>query len=160
MKKLIIALVLGMGISGFAQDANSNRGNYQNMTPEQRVERQLASMTKDLSLDAKQQEAVGTLLKEKSVKAQEARTKREAARSSGEKMTDEQRNAFISAMKAEREDTDTKLKAILTEDQFQKYARNRAENEEKMKQRRGGNNFGGGDNGGNSNRGNNEGGNN
>jgi len=169
MKKLIIALILGMGLSGFAQDTN-NRGNNQNMTPEQRVEKQLASMTKDLSLDAKQQEAVGVLLKEKSVKAQEVRAKREAQRSSGEKMTDEQRNAFRTAMQAEKEDTDTKLKAILTADQFKKYTATRAENEEKMRQRRGGNNNGGGnnagndnggnDNGGNSNRGNNDGGNN
>lgn len=170
MKKLIIALVLGMGLSGFAQEVNSNnRGNNQNMTPEQRIEKQLATMTKDLSLDAKQQEAVGALLKEKSVKAQEARVKREAQRTSGEKMTDEQRNAFRTAMQAEREDTDTKLKAILTADQFQKYAKNRAQNEEKMRQRRssnnggggfGGNDNGGGDNGGNSNRGNNDAGNN
>ena len=171
MKKLIIALVLGMGLSGFAQDANSNnRGNMQNMTPEQRVEKQLATMTKDLSLDAKQQEAVGALLKDKSAKAQEARAKREAMRSSGEKMTDEQRNAFRTAMQTEREDTDAKLKAILTADQFQKYTKNRAENEEKMRQRRGGNNGGGGfggndngggsDNGGSNNRGNNDSGNN
>jgi hypothetical protein len=171
MKKLIIALVLGMGLSGFAQDANSNnKGNRQNQTPEQRVERQLASMTKNLSLDAKQQEAVGALLKEKSVKAQELRTKGEAQRSSGQKLTEEQRAAFKTASQAEREDTDTKLKAILTADQFKKYTVTRTENEEKMKQRRGGNNgggsFGGNDNGGgsdnsgSSNRGNNDGGNN
>ena len=171
MKKLIIALVLGMGLSGFAQEANSNnRGNMQNTTPEQRVEKQLASMTKDLSLDAKQQEAVGALLKEKSAKAQEARTKREAMRSSGEKMTDEQRTAFRTAMQAESADTEAKLKVILTPDQFKKWSATRAENEEKMRQRRGGNNGGGGfggndngggsDNGGNSNRGNNDGGNN
>jgi hypothetical protein len=160
MKKLIIALVLGMGLTGFAQDENSNnRGNRQNTTPEQRVEKQLATMTKDLSLDAKQQEAVGTLLKEKSVKAQELRTKGEAQRSSGQKMTDEQRNAFRTAMQAEREDTDTRLKAILTADQFKKYTATRQENEEKMRQRRGGNNYGGGNNGGNDNGGNDNGGN-
>lgn len=175
MKKLIIALVLGAGLSGFAQGGDgNNRGNNQNMTPEQRVERQLASMTKDLSLDAKQQEAVGALLKEKSAKAQEARTKREAQRASGEKMTDEQRNAFRTAMQAEREDTDAKLKAILNADQFKKYSASRQENEDRMRQRRGGNDFGGGnggrgnndgggfgnDNGGSSNRGSNNGGDN
>ena len=152
MKKLIIALVLGMGLSGFAQDANSNnRGGMQNMTPEQRVEKQLATMTKDLSLDAKQQEAVGALLKEKSAKAQEARAKREAQRSSGEKMTEEQRNAFRTAMQAERADTEAQLKTILTADQFKKYTVTRAENEERMRQRRGENNFGGNDNGGGNN---------
>lgn len=138
MKKLIIALVLGMGMTCFAQQ--SNRSDMQNMTPQQRVEKQLATMTTDLSLDAKQQEAVGKLLTEKSVKAQEARAKREAMRSSGEQMTDEQRNAFRTAMQAEREDTEAKMKTILTPDQFKKWTANRAENEEKMRQRRGANN--------------------
>ena len=150
MKKLIIALVLGIGMNCFAQEATqkSNRGDMQNMTPEQRVEKQLATMTKDLSLDTKQQEAVGTLLKEKSVKAQEVRAKREAMRSSGQKMTDEQRNEFRTAMQSERNDTEAKLKIILTPDQFKKWSATRAENEEKMRQRRRDNNFGGNDNGG------------
>lgn len=150
MKKLIIALVLGMGMTCFAQEATqkSNRGDMQNMTPEQRVEKQLAKMTKDLSLDVKQQEAVGALLKEKSAKAQEARAKREAMRSSGQKMTDEQRNEFRTAMQSERNDTEAKLKTILTPDQFKKWSTTRAENEEKMKQRRRDNNSGGNDNGG------------
>jgi protein CpxP len=150
MKKLIIALVLGMGMTCFAQEATqkSNRGDMQNMTPEQRVEKQLAKMTKDLSLDVKQQEAVGALLKEKSAKAQEVRAKREAMRSSGQKMTDEQRNEFRTAMQSERNDTEAKLKTILTPDQFKKWSTTRAENEEKMKQRRRDNNSGGNDNGG------------
>jgi periplasmic protein CpxP/Spy len=155
MKKIIIALVLGMGMSCFAQEATpkSNRGDMQNMTPEQRVEKQLATMTKDLNLDAKQQEAVGTLLKEKSVKAQEVRSKREAQKSSGQKMTDEQRNAFRTAMQIERADTETKLKTILTADQYKKWSATRAENEDRMRQRRGENDFGGGgnDNGGGNN---------
>jgi protein CpxP len=150
MKKLIIALVLGMGMTCFAQEATqkSNRGDMQNMTPEQRVEKQLAKMTKDLSLDVKQQEAVGALLKEKSAKAQEVRAKREAMRSSGQKMTDEQRNEFRTAMQSERNDTEAKLKTILTPEQFKKWSTTRAENEEKMKQRRRDNNSGGNDNGG------------
>lgn len=150
MKKLIIALVLGMGMTCFAQEGSPrpNRGEMQNMTPEQRVQRQVEKMTKDLSLDAKQQEAVNKLLTEKSVKAQEARAKREAQRTSGEKMTDEQRNAFRTAMQTEREDTDNKLKAILTADQFKKYAASRQENEERMRQRMQERRDGGNDNGG------------
>jgi hypothetical protein len=155
MKKLIIALVLGMGMTCFAQETTpkSNRGDGQNLTPEQRVEKQLASMTKDLSLDTKQQEAVGTLLKEKSAKAQEARAKREAMKSSGEKMTDEQKTAFRTAMQTEKADTEAKLKTILTADQFKKWSATRAENEDKMRQRRGGNDFGGNDNGSSNNNG-------
>src|SRR6478736_1689340 len=112
MKKLIIALVLGMGLTGFAQ--NGNNGNMQNMTPEQRVEMQLTSLTKDLTLDAKQQEAVGKLLKEKSVKAQEARKKMQALRDSGQEMSEDDRTAFRTARQAETADTEAKMKVILT----------------------------------------------
>lgn len=162
MKKLIIAIALGMGIACFAQEApqkpkRGDRGEMQNMTPEQRVQKQVEKMTKDLSLDAKQQESVSNLLTEKSVKAQEARNKREAQRSSGEKMTDEQRDAFRTAMQAERKDTEDKMKAILTADQYKKWSAQRAENEDRMRERMrerrdegndngggfGGNNFGG-----------------
>ena len=137
MKKLIIALVLGMGLTGFAQ--NGNNGNMQNMTPEQRVEMQLTSLTKDLTLDAKQQEAVGKLLKEKSVKAQEARKKMQALRDSGQEMSEEDRTAFRTARQAEAADTEAKMKVILTPEQFTKWTAIQAENAEKMKQRRGGN---------------------
>lgn len=143
MKKLIIALVLGMGLTGFAQNGNSNNGG--NMTPEQRVERQLTTMTTDLSLDAKQQEAVSKLLKEKSVKSQEARAKMKALRDSGEQMTDDQRNAFRTAMQAENADTEAKMKTILTPDQFTKWTKIQAENQAKMRERMG-NNGGGGNN--------------
>lgn len=140
MKKFIIVLALGLGLNSFAQDASQrpNRGNrseMQNMTPEQRVQKQVEKMTKDLSLDAKQQEAVSKLLTEKSAKAQEARAKREGQRNGGERMTDQQREAFRTAMDAERKDTEDQLKTILTADQFKKYAAQRKENEDRMRER-------------------------
>jgi len=154
MKKLIIALVLGIGMTCMAQEtpAKSNRGDrgqMQNMTPEQRVQKQVEKMTKDLSLDAKQQEAVSQLLTEKSKKMQDARAKR----SGGGQMTDDERKEMRTAMQAERQDTDTKLKAILNADQFKKYSEQRAQNEDRMRERMrerrddggfGGNNGGGG----------------
>jgi hypothetical protein len=138
MKKLIIALVLGMGLTGFAQETTTkpNRADMEKMTPEQRQQKHLAHLTKELNLDAKQQEAVGKILAEKSAKAQDAKTQREARKSSGDKMTPEERTAFKNTLQAEKADTEAKMKAILSADQYQKWMTMREENKEKMKERK------------------------
>ncbi|WP_281323368.1 hypothetical protein [Flavobacterium aestivum] len=138
MKKLIIALVFGMGLTGFAQETTTkpNRADMEKMTPEQRQQKHLAHLTKELNLDAKQQEAVGKILAEKSAKAQDARTQREARKSSGDKMTPEERTAFKNTLQAEKADTEAKMKAILSADQYQKWMTMREENKEKMKERK------------------------
>ena len=137
MRTLIIALVFGMGVSGFAQVSTPQPGesNREKLTPEQRQEKQLAHLTKELTLDTKQQEAVGKILAEKSAKAQEAKVQREARKSSGQKMTAEERTAFKTKMQAEKTDTETKMKAILSEDQYKKWLETREENKEKMKEK-------------------------
>ena len=126
MKKLIIALVFGMGLTGFAQEATPqpNRADMEKMTPEQRQQKHLANLTKELTLDAKQQEAVGKILAEKSAKAQELKAQKEARKASGEKMTTEERAAFKNTMQAEKADTEAKMKAILSADQYQKWLDN------------------------------------
>jgi protein CpxP len=138
MKKLIIALVLGMGLTGFAQESatKTTRADIEKMTPEQRQQKHLAHLTKELTLDAKQQEAVGKILAEKSAKAQDVKTQREARKTSGDKMTTEERTAFKNAVLAEKADTEAKMKTILSADQYQKWVNMREENKEKMKERR------------------------
>lgn len=138
MKKLIIALVLGIGLTGFAQEAapKTTRADIEKMTPEQRQQKHLAHLTKELNLDAKQKEAVGKILAEKSAKAQDVKTQREARKTSGEKMTTEERTAFKTKLQAEKADTEAKMKAILSADQYKKWIDMRAENKEKMKQRK------------------------
>jgi protein CpxP len=140
MKTLIIALVFGIGISGFAQESTTapNNPKKEKMTIEQRQEKQLARLTKELTLDAKQQEAVGKILAEKSAKAQEAKAQRDARKSSSQKMTAEEREAFKTKMQAEKADTEARMKAILSADQYKKWLTIREENKEKMIERRGG----------------------
>jgi len=137
MKKLIIALVLAMGLTGFAQEANKEK-----MTTEQRQQKQLQKLTKELTLDAKQQEEVGKIIAEKSAKAQDLKAQKGARKASGEKMTKEERAAFKTAVQAEKTDTEAKMKAILSADQYQKWLNIREENkekmQEKMQERRGG----------------------
>jgi protein CpxP len=138
MKKLIIALVLGIGLTGFTQEASPkpSRADMGKMTPEQRQEKHLAHLTKELNLDAKQKEAVGKILAEKSAKAQDLKAQKEDRKASGDKMTTEERTAFKTKMQAEKADTEAKMKAILSADQYQKWIALKEENKEKMKQRR------------------------
>ena len=137
MKKLIIALVLGMGLTGFAQEAapQPNRADMEKMTPEQRQQKHLAYLTKELALDAKQQEAVGKILAEKSAKAQDLKAQKNTRKATGEKMTTEERTAFKTQMQAEKADTEAKMKAVLSADQYQKWLDLREENKEKMKEK-------------------------
>jgi protein CpxP len=138
MKKLIIALVFGIGMTGFAQEATPkpNRADMEKMTPEQRQEKHLAHLTKELNLDAKQKEAVGKILAEKSAKTQNLKAQKEDRKASGDKMTAEERTAFKTKMQAEKADTEAKMKAILSADQYQKWMSMREENKEKMKEQR------------------------
>jgi len=138
MKNLIIALAFGMGLTGFAQETTQqkNRADMEKMTPEQRQQKQLTHLTNELNLDIKQQEAVSKILAEKSAKAQEARAQREARKSTGEKMTATERDEFKTKMQAEKADTEAKMKAILSADQYKKWLDLREENKEKMKERR------------------------
>ncbi|PKB15860.1 hypothetical protein [Flavobacterium sp. 5] len=137
MKKLIIALVFGIGISGFAQVSTPQPGDpkIEKMTPEQRQQKHLAHLTKELNLDAKQQEAVGKILAEKGDKAQDLKSQKESRKDSGTKLTPEERQALKTKLKAEKEDTENKMKAILTADQYQKWQTMREENKDKMKDR-------------------------
>jgi len=130
LKTLIIALACGIGMSGLAQETTSKK------TPEQRQEKYLAHLTKELSLDAKQQEAVGKILADKSAKAQDFKSKREAQKDSGQKMTMQEKQALKSKLKAEKADTENQMKAILSADQYTKWQVMRAENKEKFKEKR------------------------
>jgi protein CpxP len=137
MKKLIIALVFGMGLTGFAQETTpqQSKAGMEKMTPEQRQQKHLAYLTKELTLDAKQQEAVGKILAEKGAKAQDLKAQKDSRKASGEKMTPQERSAFKNKMQAEKADTEAKMKAILSADQYQKWLTIREENKDKMKEK-------------------------
>ncbi|AOW09395.1 hypothetical protein [Flavobacterium gilvum] len=138
MKRLIIALVLGLGLTGFAQETTppQKKGYSQRMTPEQRQQKHLAHLTKELNLDTKQQEAVGKLLAEKSAKAQNVKTKTHTRKAGGEKLTPEEREALKAKMQAEKTDTEAKMKAILSDEQYKKWLDIREENIENIREKR------------------------
>jgi sarcosine oxidase delta subunit len=139
MKKLIIALVLALGFNGFAQETppQQKKANIEKMTPEQRQQKHLAHLTKELNLDAKQQKAVGKILEEKSAKAHEFKAKKDIQKAKGDKMTPEEKTALKNKMLAEKADTEARMKTILSTDQYQKWLTLREENKGKMKENRG-----------------------
>lgn len=137
MKTLIIALLFGISISGFAQVRTPQPGDskMEKMTPEQRQQKHLQKLTKELTLDARQQEAVGKILAEKSAKIQDLKAKKNARKATGEKMTAEEKTALKNTMQTEKADTEAKMKAVLTTEQYQKWLTLREEHKEKMKEK-------------------------
>lgn len=124
MKKLLIAALLLVSMAGFAQDKKdgskrAQRANMEKLTPEQRTEKRIAKMTKDLSLDAKQQEKVREVFKE------EAKAK------------EKQRAEMKKKREEAREKMDAKMKSILTPEQLAKVESNKGKTKEKMNRKRG-----------------------
>ncbi|TRX20661.1 hypothetical protein FNW25_02235 [Flavobacterium franklandianum] len=139
MKKLIIAALLVIGISSFAQETQpekkSNKGQQrEKMSPEQRNQVSLDRMTTELKLDANQQEQIKPIIAEQSAQLQAMRDQRMA--SNAKELTSEERKALMLKRNEEKTATDTKLKAILTPEQFKKMKENEAANREKMREAR------------------------
>ncbi|TGE06284.1 hypothetical protein [Hymenobacter fodinae] len=84
----------------------------------------LAEMTKDLNLTADQQTRVKAIQQEQ---LQQMQAMREQGSAGGD------RQAMMTQMSSLDESTDTKLKAVLTPEQFQKY---QAKKQERMRDRR------------------------
>ncbi len=133
MKKLIIAALLVVSVSAFAQG-----GQGQRMSPEERTKAQLEKLTTELKLDEKQIEQIKPILTEQSVKNQAMRTEMMGGGSPGD-MTDEQREAFRKKRTEITEATNTKLKAILTPEQFKKMIELEEANRQRMREARGNN---------------------
>lgn len=121
MKKLIIAALLVVSVSTFAQDKNERprRGNF---TPEQRVER----MSKELNLDATQQEKLKQLYTEEAQAREAQRANAKDKKSQGREN-----------MEAQRKASEEKIKAILTPEQLTKWKANQEKMRARMQERRG-----------------------
>jgi protein CpxP len=134
MKKLIIALVLGIGLTGFAQENTTKprRAKLEQMTPEQRHQQHLKHLTKELNLDANQQKQVSEIITEKRADAE----KMKAEKANRANMAKEQKMALRKNRMAERDDIDTRMKGILSADQYTKWKTLQEKNEAKVKEER------------------------
>lgn len=137
-KKLIIAALLVIGVSSFAQDQNqqdkkSNKSKKEKLSPEQRSQAQLDKLTTELKLDAKQQEQIKPIIAEQTAKREAMRAERMASNKKPKELSSGEREAGKQKRKEEKMAMDNKLKAILSPEQFKKMKDIEEANQEKMR---------------------------
>jgi Spy/CpxP family protein refolding chaperone len=113
MKKLIVAALLVVGLTTYAQEKEGRRAGREKLTSEQKVDLQVKKMTKDLDLNEKQTKDVRALV-----------TKQV-----------EKREAIKIQMQAEKEAVSVEMKKILTAEQYAKWEKNRDEKIENFKEK-------------------------
>jgi len=126
MKKLIIAALLVVGLSAFAQDGKQmgnrpDRDGMEKMSPEQRNQLMLKKMTLELDLNAKQQEQVKQIIAEQSAKREAMKAERMARKQSNEKPTADEQFAMQSKMLDDQITMQNKMKTILSQEQFKDW---------------------------------------
>ena len=137
MKKLLIAALLFVGITSFAQEADQKpaREPRERLTPEQRNEKQLKKITSELNLDTNQQAQVKQLLADRSAKAEQLREARQAKKDNNVKPTAAEREALKKQIMDEKDANDAKMKAILNADQYKKWTSIQEEKREQAKEK-------------------------
>lgn len=133
MKKLIIAALLVVGMTTYAQNKKdgSERTKMERLTPQERQEKQLKKMTAELSLNTKQQEQVNQLLTDQKVKREKLMDKNKVSK---EEMK-MKREAKKSEVQQERKILEDKMKVILTPEQFTTWKTNQEKKREKVESR-------------------------
>ena len=113
MKKLIVAALLVVGLTTYAQEKEGRRAGREKLTSEQKVNLQVKKMTKDLDLNEKQTREVRALVTKEV----------------------EKREAIKIQMQAEKEAVSVEMKKILTAEQYAKWEKNREEKIENFKEK-------------------------
>jgi Spy/CpxP family protein refolding chaperone len=113
MKKLIVAALLVVGLTTYAQEKEGRRSGKEKLTSEQKVNLQVKKMTKDLDLNEKQTKDVRALVAKQV----------------------EKREAIKVQMEAEKEAVSVEMKKILTAEQYAKWEKNREEKIENFKEK-------------------------
>lgn len=117
MKKLFLIAILSLGTLANAQEKEKKQ-----RTPEQRLEMHANKLAKELTLNQDQKAKVLVALKE-----------RQAAMPEKKELSDDEKKAMRKKMKAEQEIFNSKMKEILSSEQFEKFTALQKEKAEKMK---------------------------
>lgn len=127
-KKLVVAMAL---VFSFGVSAQDRKKKIKNATSEERVEMRTEKFSEKLGLDENQKKKVKEIFaaqqKENMAVREEIKAEREKMRAEREKALTEKK----AAMKKQHEELKTKLKPILTEEQFKKWEAMQNENKEK-----------------------------
>lgn len=130
MKKLVMAALLFVGMTTFAQERMGEQ--REKLTPEQRVNLQVKKLTKDLSLNEKQVQEIKALVAKEAEVREANRTEMDAKRASGTKPTKEEMKAHKAKVQEDQAAMDANMKKILSADQYAKWVQKREERKEKM----------------------------
>ena len=141
MKKLIIATLLVIGFSSYAQEQNqsgkrSNKNQRERFSPEQRNQAQLDKMTTELNLDAHQQEQIKLIIAEQTAKREAMRAERMASNEKQKELSRGEREALKQKRAEEKTAMDNKYKVILSPEQLKKMKVIEEANIEKMREAR------------------------
>ncbi|MET0760558.1 MAG: hypothetical protein ABWZ56_09070 [Flavobacterium sp.] len=123
MKRLIVAALLIVGITSFAQESKEKpqRTQMEQLNPEQRNQLRLKRLTLDLDLDASQQKEMSKIIAEQSAKREAAMAERKAIKDAGKKLTPDERFAKQNKMLDEKIAMKARMKKILNAEQFEKW---------------------------------------
>jgi hypothetical protein len=137
MKKLIVAALLIVGMTSFAQDGKGRpeRAGMEQLTPEQRNQLHLKKLTLELDLNASQQKEMSKIIAEQSAKKEARIAERKASKETGTKLTAEERFAKKSKMLDEQIAMKERMKKFLTPDQLKKWDEMKANKQSSMKKR-------------------------
>ena len=135
MKKLLVIALLVVGLTTFAQE-KGKRGDRKNMSPEERTEMRVEKMTKELDLNETQQKQVKELLASQKENREEFIEKRKEIKETAEKATKEQRAEMKAKLEENKEAIKSKMKTILTDEQYKKWESNMEEKKTKMTDRK------------------------
>lgn len=128
MRKLIVAALLIVGITAFAQQKEGRRAGKEKLSTEEKVELHVKRMTKDLDLNEKQVAEVRAITTKQVQKM-------EAKRAEIKDVKEKQRAEMKANREKEQAALSSEMKKILTPEQYAKWEKNREEKKGKMKER-------------------------
>jgi hypothetical protein len=142
MKKLIIAALLVVGITAFAQDRKEmgnrpdRKPEMEKLSPEQRTQLMVKKMTLELDLNAKQQEQVKQIIAEKTAKWEAMKAEHRANKEDKKRPTADEQFTRRNKMLDEQIAMQNNMKNILSPEQFERWRNLKEKFEGKFQERR------------------------
>ena len=128
MKKVIVAALLVIGITAFAQEKKVEKSEREKLTPEQKVDFQVKKLTTDLNLNEKQAKEVRNLVAKQVEKREEKRTEIKEIKT-------QKREEIKANLQKDQAANNEEMEKILTPEQFAKWEKIREERKERMKEK-------------------------
>lgn len=141
MKKLIIAALLLVGVSNFAQEVNTpnnkkDKGSKEMKSSEQKNEARLNKLAVELNLDANQQAQIKPIIAEQIAKMEGVKSLQKSNKENNVAPTDAEKRVMRQNRMEEKAAMDNKMKGILSSEQFVKYQAMQEAEKAKMKEDR------------------------